>query len=124
MCFQRGSFFPSEIILSRTYTGYPQMCTSISFLCSHQVFVKMSCGDRPVRGSGMWFTRNTACLTARDQSVGSAMSGQWIAECSIMVRAIAMMVRMFRSADSIMVGAYASDSYVLLEVQKVAGKLG
>ena len=59
---KRGNFLPSKIILSRTYTGHPQMCTSISFLCSHLVFLKRSKEESPVRGSGMWFTRNRSSL--------------------------------------------------------------
>ena len=51
------------------------------------------------RESGLWVsTRNTARLTASGHRVGSATSGQWIAECNNMVLAIAMMVRMLRSA--------------------------
>ena len=54
---------------------HPQTCTSVNFCCSHLVFVKASEGESPVCESGMWFTRNTACLTSRGHRMGSATSG-------------------------------------------------
>ena len=46
----------------------------------------------PVCGFGMWLKRKQAWVTAIGQRVGSAISGQWIAECNIMVLAMEGMV--------------------------------
>ena len=121
----RGNFLPSDIILSRTYTGQPQTCTSVNFFCSHRVFVKTSEGESPVLGSGMWFTRNTACLTAKGPQSGVGD-----------IRPMDCRMEHHGSGDGhdganvalgntiVMVGTNACKPYDLLEVGKVAREFG
>ncbi len=84
----------------------------------------MSEGESPVLGSGMWFTRNTACLTARGQS--------WIGN----IRPVDCRMQHHGSGNrhdgsnvalsdaTVMVSADASESDDLFEVREVARKLG
>ena len=93
-----GIFIPSAVRLSNTYTGHPQTCKSWNLFWGKRCLVNLSNEQTPVSGDGTRLKTCTACFTAIGHNSTSDTSGQCIAECIIIVRAIEMMVRMLRSA--------------------------
>ena len=62
----------SGVLVKDVHRAFPNVEVRQLPLFVPSAFMKTSEGERPVRGSGMWFTRNTACFTARGVRVGLA----------------------------------------------------
>jgi hypothetical protein len=91
-------FFPLPTVLSNTYIGHPQAWQSWNFFCSHLIFVKRSTEEILASRHGMWLYKYVACVTAISHWVASVASGQCMAACSIIMRAMLVLIPIARSA--------------------------